>query len=200
METYDALVAAIMSAEENQVYTKAGIRPLLTIPKTTRITIVGQAPGLKAQQTGLFWNDPSGDNLRNWLGVSREVFYDSGYFAVLPMDAYYPGKGKSGDLPPRKLFADKWHDSLRSLAPDNQLTILVGNYAQRYYLKERGYRNVTETVKHYKEFLPTYFPLVHPSPRNNIWQAKNPWFMEDVIPDLQERVTDILSQSTSEKG
>lgn len=194
METYADLVAEIMDAEENQKYSKAGINPLFTIPTKARIAIVGQAPGIRAQESGLYWNDPSGDNLREWLGVSRETFYESGMFAVVPMDFYFPGHGKSGDLPPRKGFADKWHKRVLALAPDLQLTILVGKYAQAHYLRLKSTAKLTDTVKHYQDFLPEYFPLVHPSPRNNIWQDKNPWFMEEVIPDLQRRVGEILGK------
>ena len=177
METLEELTQAIMSDEQNKAFTEQGIKPLFTIPKTARINIVGQAPGIRAQESGLYWNDPSGDNLRDWMGVSREEFYESGMFAIVPMDFYFPGHGKSGDLP-----------------PDIQLTILVGNYAQRYYLHQKSSAKLTDTVKHYKDYLPEFFPLVHPSPRNNIWQAKNPWFMEEVVPDLKALVKKILSQ------
>ncbi|WP_423215442.1 uracil-DNA glycosylase family protein [Streptococcus equinus] len=194
MDSYEQLVADIMADEQNAAYTKQGIRPLFTVPKTARINIVGQAPGIRAQESGLYWNDPSGDNLRKWLGVDREIFYESGLFAVVPMDFYFPGKGKSGDLAPRKGFADKWHKRTLDLAPNIELHILVGSYAQRYYLQQKSSAKLTETVKHYKDYLPEFFPLVHPSPRNNIWQRKNPWFEQEVIPDLQKRVREILKK------
>ena len=194
MDSYERLVADIMADEQNVAYTEQGIRPLFTVPKTARINIVGQAPGIRAQESGLYWNDPSGDNLRKWLGVDRETFYESGLFAVVPMDFYFPGKGKSGDLAPRKGFADKWHKRTLALAPNIELHILVGSYAQRYYLKQKSSAKLTDTVKHYKDYLPEFFPLVHPSPRNNIWQRKNPWFEEEVIPDLQKRVKAILEK------
>lgn len=194
MDSYKRLVADIMADEQNVAYTEQGIRPLFTVPKTARINIVGQAPGIRAQESGLYWNDPSGDNLRKWLGVDREIFYESGLFAVVPMDFYFPGKGKSGDLAPRKGFADKWHKRTLDLAPNIELHILVGSYAQRYYLQQKSSAKLTETVKHYKDYLPEFFPLVHPSPRNNIWQHKNPWFEQEVIPDLQKRVREILKQ------
>lgn len=194
MDTIDQLVADIMADEQNIAYTKKGIKPLFTVPSTARINIVGQAPGIRAQESGLYWNDPSGDNLRKWLGVDREMFYHSGLFAVVPMDYYFPGTGKSRDLPPRKGFAQKWHERTLALAPQIELHILVGSYAQRYYLHQKSSARLTETVKYYKDYLPTFFPLVHPSPRNNIWQAKNPWFAEYVIPDLQARVKEILSK------
>lgn len=194
MDTLEQLIADIMADEQNASYTQKGIKPLFTVPKTARINIVGQAPGIRAQESGLYWNDPSGDNLRKWLGVDREMFYDSGLFAVVPMDYYFPGTGKSGDLPPRKGFAEKWHARTLALAPEIELNILVGSYAQRYYLHQKSSAKLTETVKAYQDYLPEFFPLVHPSPRNNIWQARNPWFAKEVIPDLQQRVKAILEK------
>ena len=194
MDSLEQLVADIMADEQNASYTEQGIKPLFTVPKNARINIVGQAPGIRAQESGLYWNDPSGDNLRKWLGVDRETFYNSGLFAVVPMDYYFPGKGKSGDLAPRKGFADKWHKRTLALAPNIELHILVGSYAQRYYLHQKSSAKLTDTVKHYKDYLPEFFPLVHPSPRNNIWLRKNPWFEEEVIPDLQKRVKAILEK------
>jgi uncharacterized protein HI_0220.2 len=184
---------AIMADPQNQTYTTQGITPLFAAPTTARINIVGQAPGLKAEQSRLYWNDLSGDRLREWLGVDRECFYHSGLFAIIPMDFYYPGKGKSGDLPPRKGFAEKWHPQILANLPNIELTILIGQYAQKYYLPDNKL-NVTETVRHYREFAPQFLPLVHPSPRNQIWQAKNPWFKQEVVPYLQQRVNAILDR------
>lgn len=194
------IITAIMQDEENQWYTQSGNEPLFAAPKTAKIMIVGQAPGIVAQETRLFWNDRSGNRLREWLGIDRKLFYESGLFGVLPMDFYYPGKGKSGDLPPRKGFAAKWHPRLIEQMPDLELFLLVGSYAQRYYLGARAKKNLTETVKHYKEYLPQYFPLVHPSPRNQLWMTKNPWFAETVVPDLQARVQSILQHSQEDKN
>lgn len=194
MDTIEQLIADIMADEQNATYTQQGIKPLFTVPKTARINIVGQAPGIRAQESGLYWNDPSGDNLRKWLGVDREIFYDSGLFAVVPMDYSFPGTGKSGDLPPRKGFAEKWHKRTLAFAPNIELHILVGSYAQRYYLQQKSSATLTETVKHYRAYLPEFFPLVHPSPRNNLWQARNPWFAKEVIPDLQKYVKEILER------
>ena len=184
---------AIMADPQNQTYTAQGIAPLFAAPTTARINIVGQAPGLKAAQSRLYWNDLSGDRLREWLGVDRECFYHSGLFAIIPMDFYYPGKGKSGDLPPRKGFAEKWHPPILANLPNIELTILIGQYAQKYYLPDNKL-NVTETVRHYREFAPQFLPLVHPSPRNQIWQAKNPWFKQEVVPYLQQRVNASLDR------
>ncbi|TYA87753.1 uracil-DNA glycosylase family protein [Aggregatibacter actinomycetemcomitans] len=191
MATFTQIKHAIMSDLQNQSFTERGIEPLFAAPTGARINVVGQAPGVKAEQTRLYWNDKSGDRLREWLDVDRETFYHSGLFAVLPMDFYYPGKGKSGDLPPRKGFAEKWHPWILTGLPNIELTIVIGQYAQQYYLPQNK-RNVTETVKNYREFLPHFLPLVHPSPRNQLWLAKNPWFMQDVVPTLQQLVKQIL--------
>ena len=193
MQTQDQITQAIMADPANRSFTDIGIAPLFAAPVTARINIVGQAPGLKAQNSRLYWNDQSGDRLRHWLGVDRDLFYHSGLFAVIPMDFYYPGKGKSGDLPPRKGFAAKWHPQILEQLPQLELTILIGQYAQRYYLPENRL-NVTDTVKNYREFLPHFLPLVHPSPRNQLWQAKNPWFAQEVIPTLQALVKQIIEK------
>lgn len=194
METLEDIKKAIMVDPQNQVYTERGIEPLFAAPKSARINIVGQAPGIKAQETRLYWNDKSGDRLREWMGVDYDTFYHSGYFAAIPMDFYFPGHGKSGDLPPRKGFAEKWHQPILDLLPDLELTVLIGQYAQKYYLHQKGTVKLTDTVKHYRDYLPKFFPLVHPSPRNQIWMAKNPWFAEQVIPDLQANVQQIISR------
>lgn len=194
MTSLDKIILDIMADSQNQSFTKAGIEPLFAAPKTARINIVGQAPGIRAQESRLYWNDPSGDNLRDWLGVDRETFYESGYFAVIPMDFYFPGTGKSGDLPPRRGFAEKWHNRILAELPNIQLTILVGSYAQHYYLRQKSSIKLTDNVRNYKEFLPDYFPLVHPSPRNNIWQKRNPWFKDEVIPELRQLVWKILEE------
>lgn len=194
MERVEAIKQAIIADPENKEFTKRGIFPLFEAPETARIVIVGQAPGSRAEATGLYFKDPSGDNLRAWLGVDEAMFYDSGLFAVVPMDFYFPGSGKSGDLPPRKGFADKWHADIMTQMPNVELIILIGQYAQHYYLKQKKSVKVTDNVRNYEEFLPQYFPLVHPSPRNNIWQAKNPWFQEEVLPELKKIVTEILNR------
>lgn len=193
MPTLTQIKNAIMADPQNQPFTERGIEPLFAAPTGAKINIVGQAPGVKAEQTRLYWNDKSGDRLREWLGVDREIFYHSDLFAVIPMDFYYPGKGKSGDLPPRKGFAEKWHPRILADLPNIELTILIGQYAQKYYLPE-NMLNVTETVKNYIKFLPHFLPLVHPSPRNQLWLAKNPWFEQEVVPRLQQRVQEILSR------
>lgn len=192
MTSLEEITKAIMADSQNKVFTEKNIEPLFAAPKTARINIVGQAPGIKAQESRLYWNDKSGDRLREWMGVDYDTFYHSGYFAVIPMDFYYPGKGKSGDLPPRKGFAQKWHQPILDLLPDIQLTILIGNYAQKYYLYQKSSVKLTDTVAHYKKYLPDYFPLVHPSPRNQIWMSKHPWFEAQVVPDLKKIIQQII--------
>ena len=194
LKNLDEITSSIIADPQNKEFTERGIFPLFSAPKTARINIVGQAPGLKAEQTRLYWNDKSGDRLRDWLGVDYDYFYNSGMFAVLPMDFYYPGKGKSGDLPPRSGFAEKWHPQILENLPNIQLTLLIGQYAQKFYLSDNK-NNVTETVKNYQKFLPHFIPLVHPSPRNQFWIERNPWFGEKVIPDLQKLVKRIINES-----
>ena len=124
--------------------------------------------------------------------MTREEFYDSDKIAVMPLDFYYPGKGKSGDLPPRKGFAEKWHQPLLAMMPNVQLTLLVGQYAIKAYLGADRYKTLTETVRHYADYAPAYLPLVHPSPLNYGWQKRNPWFVDEVVPQLQRRVRTAL--------
>lgn len=193
LKNLDEITSSIIADPQNKDFTERGIFPLFSAPKTARINIVGQAPGLKAEQSRLYWNDKSGERLREWLGVDYDYFYNSGMFSVLPMDFYYPGKGKSGDLPPRQGFAERWHLMILGHLPNIQLTILIGQYAQKYYLPENK-DNVTNTVKNYRQFLPHFMPLVHPSPRNQLWVTKNPWFEEQVIPELQILVKQIINK------
>ena len=194
LKNLNEITSSIIADPQNKDFTERGIFPLFSAPKTARINIIGQAPGLKAEQSRLYWNDKSGDRLRDWLGVDYDYFYNSGIFAVLPMDFYYPGKGKSGDLPPRSGFAEKWHPQILENLPNIQLTLLIGQYAQKFYLSDNK-NNVTETVKNYQKFLPHFIPLVHPSPRNQFWIERNPWFGEKVIPDLQKLVKRIINES-----
>lgn len=168
------------------------MKPLYKAPATAELLIISQAPSRKAQETESFWNDPSGDRLRAWMGVTPEEFYQSGKIGILPLDFYYPGKAKSGDLPPRKGFAEKWHEPILALMPHVQLTLLIGMYAQRYYLGKRRQKTLTATVEYYQDYLPQYLPLVHPSPLNYGWFRRNPWFDEQVVPDLQKRVRALL--------
>jgi uracil-DNA glycosylase len=183
---------AIVAHPDNIRFKSRGWKPEYTASATARILVVGQAPGRKAQESGIPWNDQSGDNLRRWLGVTRDEFYDASRIALVPMDFFYPGKGTSGDLPPRPDFAPRWHPRLFALMPRLRLTILIGQYAQRYYLGEAVKRNLTETVRAFRSFLPDRMPLVHPSPLTFRWLAANPWFAARVIPVLRRRVRSLL--------
>jgi uracil-DNA glycosylase len=167
-------------------------QPVLRATHTARLLIVGQAPGMKVQETGIPWNDPSGDRLRRWLNLSREEFYDEGRIAIIPTGFCYPGKGKGGDRPPRPECAPLWHPKLRAALPDIQLTLLIGSYAHAYYLGNRAKDSLTETVTAWRTYQPEFLPLPHPSPRNIRWFKSHPWFEAEVVPELQRRVAKIL--------
>ena len=169
-----------------------GPRPVVSSHSDSKIVIIGQAPGTKVHASGVPWDDASGRQLRKWLNVTDEVFYDETKFAIIPMGFCYPGKGKSGDLPPRKECAPQWHLPLFDHMKNVELVILIGMYAQKYYLKEYAKRTLTETVANYKDYLPQYFTLPHPSPRNRFWLTKNPWFVEEVLEELKSTVHEIL--------
>ena len=169
-----------------------GPRPIVAAHASSKIVIIGQAPGSIVHRTGIPWDDKSGENLRAWMGITEEVFYDPSKIAIIPMGFCYPGKGKSGDLPPRKECAPLWHKPLLDHLKKVELVLLIGKYAQDYYLKKQSKKTLTATVKAYQEYLPTYFVLPHPSPRNNIWMAKNKWFKIEVLPQLKEIVKDLL--------
>jgi uracil-DNA glycosylase len=189
----DRIRAEIVAHESNAWARELGYEPLYAAAPGARIALIGQAPGRKAQESGVPWNDASGVRLRSWLGVDDAQFYDPDQFAVVPMDFYYPGKGASGDLPPRKDFAARWHRRILDELPDLRLTILVGGYAQKYYLGKRAKPSLTETVRAYEEYLPSMIPLVHPSPLNFRWQTRNPWFEAEVVPVLRSLVSGALA-------
>ena len=172
-----------------------GPRPVVTGHPDASIVIIGQAPGTKVHASGIPWDDASGKQLRNWMQVSNEVFYDETKIAIVPMGFCYPGKAKSGDLPPRKECAPQWHEALLERMPKVKLIILIGMYAQKYYLKEQAKKTLTETVDSYLEYLPKYFALPHPSPRNRFFLTKNPWFVKEVVPQLQQKIAEILEVS-----
>jgi uracil-DNA glycosylase len=156
------------------------------------VLIVGQAPGTKVHATGIPWNDPSGDRLRGWLAVDREAFYDPARFAILPTGFCYPGRGASGDLPPRPECAPRWHAEFLAHLTRVELVLLVGAHAQAWYLGERRAPSLTDTVRAWREHAPRYLPLPHPSPRNTLWLRRNPWFDADVLPALRARVHALL--------
>ena len=168
-------------------------KPVLNFSSSSKIIIIGQAPGIKVQQSGIPWDDASGKRLRDWLGVSHDEFYEVDNFAIVPMGFCYPGKSSKGDLPPRPECAELWMEKILSGFRHKRITILIGQYSQEYFLHQARKKTLTETVKNYKEYLPDYFVLPHPSPRNNIWLKKNPWFMEDNLPELTAMVRKALS-------
>lgn len=168
-----------------------GPRPVIRGTPSARLMIISQAPGTRVHETGLSFNDPSGDRLRDWLGIDRETFYDERRIAIMPMGFCYPGRDpKGGDLPPRPECAPLWHPSLRPAFTGVELTLLVGSYAQRRYLP-RG-RSMTETVAAWRDFLPEFLPLPHPSWRNTAWIRRNPWFERALLPELRRRVAALL--------
>ena len=164
-------------------------RPIIHASATAKLCIVAQAPGIRVHETGISFNDPSGDRLREWMGVSRETFYDESRVAIIGMGFCFPGyDANGGDLPPRKECAEAWQDKLFATLPNFKLTLLVGTYAFKWHLKGRAKANVTETVRAWREYAPRHIPLPHPSWRNNAWLKKNPWFEQELLPTLRKRV------------
>ncbi len=184
----DKLLDEIAGCQVCLEFLELGPRPVLQAHPDSKLVIIGQAPGLAVHQSGVPWQDKSGDTLRSWLNVDQETFYNPEQVALLPMGFCYPGKGKSGDLPPRKECAPLWHQTVLDRMREVRLTLLIGSYAQSYYLNEDAQRTLTDTVRNFRAYLPSYFVLPHPSPRNNIWQARNPWFKEEVLSALREAV------------
>ena len=172
-------------------YLDLGANPIVSFTENSKILLISQAPGRIAHLKSKAWDDPSGKILRNWLNVDEDTFYNPNNFAILPTGFCYPGKGKSGDKPPRKECAPLWHSQILDTLENVKLKILIGNYSQDYYLKS-PYKTLTENVKNYQDFLPEFFVLPHPSPRNRFWMQKNLWFEKEVISDLQLRVNQIL--------
>ncbi len=169
-----------------------GPRPIVSFTKKSKVLVIWQAPGTKVHKTGIPWDDPSGKRLREWLWISSETFYNPNKIALMPMGFCYPWKWKTGDLPPRKECAPLWHKKVLDTLPNIEMIILIWQYAQKYYLQDKLERNLTETVKSFEAYLPEYFVLPHPSPRNNIWMKRNDWFEKDVIPELQKHIKKAL--------
>lgn len=188
----EKLVREVQSCRVCEKHLPLGPRPVLTPASTAKILIVSQAPGTKVHEAGIPFHDASGVRLRKWLGVDDKTFYDPEKFAIMPMGFCYPGRGKSGDNPPRKECAPLWHGKLLEFMPEIKLKILVGSYAQKFYLGKRMKENMTETVRAWKEYAPEFFPIVHPSPRNEIWLAKNRWFERDVVPEFYDTVRRVM--------
>lgn len=190
---FDALIHEIKKCQTCASFLPNPPKPIVSVSLQSKILIIGQAPGNKVHQSGVSFDDKSGDNLRDWLGITREQFYDKSLFGIVPMGFCFPGSNpKGGDLPPRKECAPQWHEPLFEKMEHVKLILLVGAYSQKYYLGKSMKRNLTETVKFGYEYLPKYFPLVHPSPLNFRWQAKNPWFKTDVLPNLKNEINKII--------
>jgi uracil-DNA glycosylase len=178
-----------------------GVRPIIHASAQSRICIVAQAPGIRVHETGISFNDPSGDRLREWMGISRDVFYDDKLVAVIGMGFCFPGyDANGGDLPPRKECAPAWQDKLFAALPPFDLTLLIGSYAFDWHLKDKAKANVSETVKAWREYTPRIIPLPHPSWRNNAWLARNPWFKTELLPYLRRRVKAALKAQSGERG
>ncbi|WP_428773233.1 uracil-DNA glycosylase family protein [Vibrio sp.] len=171
-----------------------GANPVIQASRNARLMIIGQAPGTRVHQTSIPWNDPSGDRLRYWLDLDKSTFYDAQHIAIMPMGLCYPGKGRSGDLPPRKECAPLWHQRVLEQLPNIGMTLLIGQYAQNYYLQDKP-ATLTETVKQWQRWAPHFLPLPHPSPRNTLWLKKNPWFESEVVPYMRNYVHRHLNNS-----
>lgn len=188
---FDELVRRVRACTLCAEYLPLGPRPVIQIAENARILVVGQAPGRRVHETGLPFNDPSGDRLRQWMGVTRDTFYDEQKLAILPMGFCYPGTGSSGDLPPRPECTPAWRQLLLDRLPNIALTLVIGQYAHAWHLPGSR-RSVTENVRCWREHWPAVLPMPHPSPRNNLWLRRNPWFEGEVVPVLQGRVARLL--------
>jgi len=186
--TLETLLLAVRACRACAQHLPLGPRPVLRASETARILIVGQAPGTRVHATGIPWDDPSGERLRAWMGVGEDVFYDEAQVAIIPMGYCYPGRGKGGDLPPRRECAELWLHALLSQLPRIELTLLIGQHAQRYFLGRDRKASLTETTREWQAYAPQYFPLPHPSPRNTPWFKRNPWFEQRLLPVLRARI------------
>jgi uracil-DNA glycosylase len=186
------LLTEIRSCTACAAHLPHGVRPVVQASTHARILIAGQAPGRRVHESGIPFDDPSGDRLRMWLGVDRQTFYDPHKFAIVPMGFCFPGTGKSGDLAPRKECAPLWQDKLHAALPNIQLCLTIGLYAQAWHLGNKRERTLTQTVQNWQSFWPDVLPMPHPSPRNQMWLRKNEWFEADVIPVLQNRIRQLL--------
>ncbi|TRX55050.1 uracil-DNA glycosylase family protein [Thalassomonas sp. M1454] len=191
MTIFTQLLADVRACSLCASHLEHGVRPVVQINPKAKILIAGQAPGIKVHESGVAFNDASGDRLRQWMGVDKSTFYDDSKIAILPMGFCFPGTGKSGDLPPRPECAPAWREKLLAQLPNLQLTLVIGKYAQSYHLNNNK-STVTQTVKSWQSYWPNQLPLPHPSPRNNIWLKRNSWFEGEVIPHLQQRIAKLL--------
>ena len=192
MPPVDSLTREIRKCVACARHLPLGPNPIIRAHSAAKILVIGQAPGTKVHASGIPWNDQSGMKLREWLSVDPATFYNEEKFAIMPMGFCYPGKGSSGDLPPRPECAPLWHAKVRSILPDVRLIVLIGSCALRYYLPEHAKLSVRELVKKTDFERDGYLPLVHPSPRNKLWLKQNLWFEEDVVPKLRSRVHSLI--------
>jgi uracil-DNA glycosylase len=193
MTSFASLLSEVRACTLCEADLPLGPRPVLQLHPKARILIAGQAPGRKVHDSGVPFDDPSGNRLREWLDVSREVFYDPKQIAILPMGFCFPGSGKSGDLPPRPECAPAWREQLLGKLPQLEITLVLGQYAQAYHFGDAS-SSVTDLVKSWRGHWPHIVPLPHPSPRNNIWLRRNPWFEAELIPSLRKRVSEVLTR------
>ena len=190
--SFDSLIASVRECTLCSAELEHGVRPVLQVHPSAKILVAGQAPGSKVHATGVPFDDPSGDRLREWMGIDKDTFYDEQKIGILPMGFCFPGKGKSGDLPPIARCAETWRRPLLNGLPNIQLTLVIGQYAQNWHL-ETCAGTLTETVKNWKSYPENVIPLPHPSPRNNIWLKKNDWFENEMIPVLRRNVSIALT-------
>ncbi|WP_299329349.1 uracil-DNA glycosylase family protein [Parasphingopyxis sp.] len=190
--TLDALLSSARSCRLCAGTIPGPIRPVLQAHRSARVLIAGQAPGRKVQESGVPFDDASGERLRDWMGVDRETFYDPERVAILPMAFCYPGTGTSGDLPPPPICAETWRAKLLTELSALRLTLVIGQYAIGWHL-DTPHKTLTKTVRHWRDFGPSTIPLPHPSPRNNIWLSKNSWFADSLLPELRKRIAAALS-------
>jgi len=193
-EVFNALVDEVRACTVCAAHLPSGPRPVLQVHPEARILIAGQAPGRKVHDSGVPFDDASGERLRQWMGVTRETFYDATRIAILPMGFCFPGTGRSGDLPPRSECAPLWRQRLLGQMQQIELTLVIGDYAQRWHLPDAESKNISDTVAAWRTHWPAVLPMLHPSPRNNIWLKINPWFVAEVVPALQIRVAALLSR------
>lgn len=186
----DRLLRDIRSCKICESHLPLGPKPIVNLSSSAKILIVGQAPGIKAHESGKPWNDASGERLRLWMNLTPDEFYDETRVGVVPMGFCYPGKGKSGDLPPRPECSKHWMQKVLKQLPSVQLKILIGGYAQRYFLDKDAL--LTDNIRNWKQFFPELIVLPHPSPRNNIWLKKNSWFEEEILPTLQAKCRELM--------
>lgn len=193
----ETLLSAVRACRVCAAELPLGPRPIVQASASARILIVGQAPGLRVHTSGIPWADLSGARLRNWMGVDQDTFYDASRIAIIPMGYCYPGRGRGGDLPPRRECAQRWLDQLLASMPQIGLTLLIGQYAQRHFLGRRRKASLTDTVKAWPEYAPQYLPLPHPSPRNQPWFQRHPWFEQQLLPVLRLRIDTLLNPAAA---